>query len=284
MDANMQVHQDPAQQQQQQQGHPGIPAEMVNSIQSIVVAAMSEYARANPQAQAPAQADPQATIAAAAAAAVLQASQDAKEAKAKKDSEPREDPWSSYLHTTEVEATAQTAQDLVKLFKEPPSLSALNNTFDEIPNYKGIIPTPPVRPIPGDKALHDLQEKLRATMALFVEAEESNDRSASYSAAAFLRSAHEDVRQMRRRNVAGKKAHQLDARVDADQASLFSKSEEAKLKKTWGRGRGGGKGNNVNNSSKDNTGGKSSSFRSWGKKGGKGKGRARSSSAHSFKK
>jgi hypothetical protein len=117
MDANMQVHQDPAQQQQQQQGHPGIPAEMVNSIQSIVVAAMSEYARANPQAQAPAQADPQATIAAAAAAAVLQASQDAKEAKAKKDSEPREDPWSSYLHTTEVGAIAQTAEDLVKLFK-----------------------------------------------------------------------------------------------------------------------------------------------------------------------
>ena len=61
---------------------------MVSSIQSIVIAAMSEYARANPQAQAPAQADPQATIAAAAAAAVLQASQDAKEAKAKKDSEP----------------------------------------------------------------------------------------------------------------------------------------------------------------------------------------------------
>ena len=36
-------------------------------------------------------ADPQGTIAAAAAAAVLQASQDAKEAKAKKESKPRED-------------------------------------------------------------------------------------------------------------------------------------------------------------------------------------------------
>ena len=59
---------------------------------------------------------------------------------------------------------------MVKLFKEPPNLSALNNTFDEIPNYRGIIPTPPVHPVPGDKALHDIQEKLRATMALFVEA------------------------------------------------------------------------------------------------------------------
>ena len=84
-----------------------------------------------------------------------------------------------------------------------------------------------MRPVPGDKALHDIQEKLRATMALFVEAEELNDRSASYSAAAFLRSEHEDVRQLRQRNVAGKKADQLDARVDADQTSLFSKSEEA---------------------------------------------------------
>ena len=100
-------------------------------------------------------------------------------------------------------------------------------------------------------------------MALFVEAEEWNDRSASYCAAAFLSSAHEDVRQLRRRNVAGKKAHQLDARVDADQTSLFSKSEEAKLRKTWGQGRGGGKWNNVNNNtSKDNTGGRSSSFQS----------------------
>ena len=187
----MQVHQDPAQQQQRQQVHPGIPAEIVSSIQSIVVAAMSEYARANAQAQAPAQADPQATIAAAAAAAVLQASQDAKETKAKKDSEPSEDPWSSFLHTTEIEATAETARDLVKLFKGPPNLSALNNTLDEIPNYRGIIPTPPVRPVPGDKALHDLQEKLRATMAAFVEAKESNDLSARYPAAAFLRSAHD---------------------------------------------------------------------------------------------
>ena len=90
---------------------------------------------------------------------------------------------------------------------------------------------------------------------------------------------------MRRRNVAGKKAHQLEAHVYADQTSLVSKSEEAKLRKTWGQGRGGGKWNNVNNNtSKDNTGGKSSSYRSWGKKGGKGKGCARSSSAQSFKK
>ena len=76
------------------------------SIQSIVPAAMSKYARANTQAQAPAQqADPQATIAAAATGAVLQASQDAKEAKAKKELEPREDLWSSFLQTTEIEAT-----------------------------------------------------------------------------------------------------------------------------------------------------------------------------------
>ena len=228
MDTNM--PQDPA---QQPQAHQGISPEMVSSIQSIVAAAMSQYASAQPLAQAPPAQDSQ-SVAAAAAAAVLQASQEAKDAKAKKDSEPREDPWSSFLHTTEVEATVPTAIELVKLFKEPPNLVALNNTIEEIPDYKGIIPTPPARPVPGDKALHDLQEKLRATMALFVEAEESSDRSAMYSAAAFLRSAHEDVRQLRRRAVAGKKAHQLDARVDADHNSLFSKSEEEKLKKTWG--------------------------------------------------
>ena len=69
---------------------------------------------------------------------------------------------------------------------------------------------------------------------MFLEAEESNDRSASYSAAAFLRSAHKEVRQSRRCTVAGTNAHQLKARVDADQTRLFSKSGEGKLSKTWG--------------------------------------------------
>ena len=109
---------------------------------------------------------------------------------------PGKIPGAPFCPTTEVEATVATAQELVNLFKQPPNLVALNNTIDEIPDYKGIIQTLPVRPVPGDKALHDLQEKLRATMALFVEAEESNNRSAMYSAAAFLGSAHKDVRQL----------------------------------------------------------------------------------------
>ena len=94
------------------------------------------------------------------------------------------------------------------------------------------------------------------------------------------------MRQLRQRAIAGKKAHQLDTRADADHTSLFTKTEEAKMEKTWGRGRGGLKGSSYKDSSKDNTGGRSySSFWTWRKKGRKGKGgRARSSSAHSNKK
>ena len=123
-------------------------------------------------------------------------------------------------------------------------------------------------------------------MSLFVEAEESSDRSVMYSASAFVRSAHKDVHQLRRRAIAGKKAHQLDVRVDADHTSLISRTEEAKMKKTWGWGQGGLKGSNCKDSCKDNTAGKSyTSFWSWRKKGEKGKGgRAGSSSAHSNKK
>ena len=62
---------------------------------------------------------------------------------------------------------------------------------------------------------------------------------------------------MRRRSIDGKKAHQLDARVDAEHTSLFSKTEEAKMKKTWGRGQGGLRGSKYKDSSKDNAGGKS---------------------------
>ena len=59
-------------------------------------------------------------------------------------------------------------------------------------------------------------------MSLFLEAEESSDGLSMCCAAAFLRSAHEDVRQLRRRAIAGKKAHKLEACVNAYQTSLFS--------------------------------------------------------------
>ena len=51
-------------------------------------------------------------------------------------------------------------------------------------------------------------------MLCFVNAEEEEDNAYRYVGAAFLRSSHEDLLQMRRRGAAGRKAHALDPRPD----------------------------------------------------------------------
>ena len=118
-------------------------------------------------------------------------------------------------------------------------------------------------------------------MLCFVNAEEEADKTDRYVGAAFLRSAHEDLLQLRRKSAAGRKAYVLEPRADDPRESLFTSDEEKKIK---ARGRGGG-GNNNNSGNKDKGQGQQ------GRKGGnqdrpqrKGKGfRGRSSSASSRK-
>ena len=113
-------------------------------------------------------------------------------------------------------------------------------------------------------------------MLCFVNAEEEEDNADCSVGGAFLRSAHDDLLQMRRRGAAGHKAHALDPCPDDPRQSLVPPEEEKKLR---GRGRQGGGAGSNRTANRDSKGGR-------GRKGddrqvkGKGKGsKGRSSSS-----
>ena len=66
-------------------------------------------------------------------------------------------------------------------------------------------------------------------MLCFVDAEEGEYNVERYAGTAFLRSAHGDLLQMRRRGAAGRKSHALDPRPDEPRERLSSPEEEKKM-------------------------------------------------------
>ena len=113
-------------------------------------------------------------------------------------------------------------------------------------------------------------------MLCFVNAKEEEDNADRYVGAAVLRSAQEDLLQMRRRGAAGRKAHALDPRPDDPRKSLFTPEEERKMRGRGRQGAGAGSNGTANRDSKGGRGRKGDD--SQGK--GKGKGaRGRSSSS-----
>ena len=173
----------------------------------------------NVPAQPPAQSQQPGLSAEAVAAAVAAAIAAQKD----KPREPKEpSPWEEFLVPTETDASNPVALELIKLFRTPPNLQSLKLTAEEIPQFRGIPVSAPARSHAQDKALHAVQEKLRMAMLCFVNAEEEEDNADRYVGAAFLRSAHEDLLQMRRRGAAGRKAHALDPHPDDPRESLFT--------------------------------------------------------------
>ena len=114
---------------------------------------------------------------------------------------------------TETNATNAVALELTKLFKTPPNLQSLNLTAEEIRQFRGIPVSAPARNHAQDTALYAVQEKLRMAMLCFFNAEKEENNADRYVGAAFLRSAHEDLLQMRRKGAAGRKAHALEPRL-----------------------------------------------------------------------
>ena len=150
----------------------------------------------NVPAQPPAQSQQPGLSAEAVAAAVAAANAAQKD----KPGEPKEpSPWEEFLVPTETDASNPVALELIQLFRTPPNLQSLKLTAEEIPQFQGIPVPAPARSHAQDKALHAVQEKLRMAMLCFFNAEEEEDNADRYVGAAFLRSAHEDLLQMRRR-------------------------------------------------------------------------------------
>ena len=133
--------------------------------------------------------------------------------------DPKEpSPWEEFLVPTETGASNPVALKL---------------TAKEIPHFREIPALAPARSHAQDKALYAVQEKIRMAMLCFVNTKEEENNADRYVGAAFLRSAHEELLQMRRRGAAGHKAHALDPRPDGPRESLFTPDGEKKM-----RGRG----------------------------------------------
>ena len=137
---------------------------------------------------------------------------------------------------TESDTTNAVALELTQLFKTPPNLQSLKLTA-AIPQFRGIPVSAPARNHAQDMALNAVQEKLRMAMLCFVHAEEEENNADRYVGAPFLRSAHEDLLNMRCKGAAGHKMHALEPRPDDPPKSLFSQEEEKKMR---GRGHQGG--------------------------------------------
>ena len=144
---------------------------------------------------------------AAAVAAAIAAQKD-------KPKDPKEPPpWEEFLAPTATDATNAVALELSKLFKTPPNLQSLKLTA-EFPQFRGIPVSAPARNHAQDMALYTVQEKLRVAMLCFINAEKEENNADRYVGAVFLRSAHQDLLQMRRKGAAGRKVHALEPRPD----------------------------------------------------------------------
>ncbi len=163
--------------------------------------------------------------------------------------------WDQILERPEIPAETLQGQQLCDLLSSPPPLASLANQGKErAERYIGVPKTVAPRKHVVDKQLWTAQWKMERTMHELVRAIECDDKSKILKAAAFTRSAWEDIHQQRRGLMAGRGRGQLDTRPDEDRPTLLTKEEEQKIRRgrpqsgkgggfhnaTWDRGTRGG--------------------------------------------
>ena len=118
-------------------------------------------------------------------------------------------------------ASAPHGVALVQLLGNPPPLEALKATGKTLTKYQEIPQTPPPRKHRLDSNLAIMQNKLEMAMQALVHSQETNEREPVAQAAAWIRSAWEDIHQQRRHLLAGRQSHKLDKRVDDTRRKLL---------------------------------------------------------------
>lgn len=169
--------------------------------------------------------------------------------------------WQQVLGRSRVQPTGPGAP-LCDLLQSPPPLTMLRAQQQSCPapTYDKIPETPAARRNQMDAKLQMPQHKLENCMHTLVHALETNNPASISTAAAFVRSAWEDIHQLRREMIAGKGRSKLDRRTDDNRARLLTTEEEHKVQQArtqrpqW----------------------RSSTFRPTADRGGKGKGKGRS--------
>ena len=143
--------------------------------------------------------------------------------------EEEEPSWGDILRPVAMEATNTAAQALCQVLSSPPHFDTLRASEKSMPNYQHVPQTPPPRKNRIDNGLCTAQKKLEHAMNMMVHGLEMNDRQFTGVAAAWVRSAWEDLNQQRRYLIAGKQSFKLDHRADDNRPRLLTKEEEQQI-------------------------------------------------------
>ena len=147
--------------------------------------------------------------------------------------------WSDVLSQARRTPSNEEAARFTKLLASAPSLQALKENRANVQLYLGVPESPGARQNRVDSQLQAAQQKIELGLHLLTHYLETGNRAAIGGAAAWYRSAWEDLNQQRRQFLAGKEAWKLGRRNDDHAGRLLTEEEEKKLS----RGKGVGKGN-----------------------------------------
>ena len=163
---------------------------------------------------------------------------------------PEEEDWSSQTAWEDVlpqvrrQALPGAGEALVARLQHAPSLDLVRAMQKDLTGVQGIPETVPPRKFYRDRVLWQLQAKQEHIMILLCQAVEASPvfEGPLLSAAALVRSTFEDLKEMRRKEFAGREAYKLDKREDASSLRLLSPAEEKLISGPKGKGKGKGKG------------------------------------------
>jgi hypothetical protein len=140
--------------------------------------------------------------------------------------------WEEVFEATAPSPQSSPAQALVSLLGKPPSLDILKNTERKTTMWKNVPRTPAPRRNALDQRLYQPQRKMEVVMNLLITALETKDPNDTHQAAAYARSAWQDLQENRRGLIAGRARHKLEKRPDDTRPKLLSKEEEKEVEKT----------------------------------------------------
>ena len=145
------------------------------------------------------------------------------------DEEPRFG-WESVLGSAVRQPTSEAGKALAMLLTAPPPLERLKELGATTTRYAGVPPTPLSRRNRVDRNLWQAQSKIEQCLHCMLDSADSETTQAMAQAAAWARSAWEDLQQQRRSFYAGKQAYKLDARTDDTRPRLLTTEESSKIR------------------------------------------------------
>ena len=144
--------------------------------------------------------------------------------------------WLDVLNDPRISPDKQEARELCSRLTLAPLLELITESKKALDHYKGVPQPAPPRKNNIDKIYYSTQTQLADAMNLCVQClENPQNLTCMQVAAAFVRSAYEDLHQSRRRLCAGRQSFKLERRPDAGENTLSTKDENKALRqRPWG--------------------------------------------------